>query len=132
MFEPFVERSFEMGFMDKVKSVAQDAANQAKVATSQAQNKIEQTQLTKKMDELARQLGHAVFNERAKGVPATNHDAVIEEMRQLETAIAAANQPQEAQGAPAAPAAAPVSHTDAAPTPPSTSASEPSSGDFKL
>ena len=42
-----------MGFMDKVKSAAQDAATQAKAATSQAQSKIEETQTKKKMDDVA-------------------------------------------------------------------------------
>ena len=119
-----------MGFMDKVKSVAQDAATQAKVATNQAQSKIEQTQLQKKMDDLAKQLGYVVYNERANGAPATNNDALIQEMKGLETSIAAAGQPQ----APAAPTGTPeppVTHTDAAPAP-STSAAEPTSGDFKL
>ena len=121
-----------MGFMDKVKSVAQDAATQAKSATSQAQGKIEQTQLQKKMDGLAKQLGYAVYNERANGAPATGNDALIDEMRSLETSIKAAGEQAATPAAAAPPAEAPpVSHTDAAP-PPSTSASEPTGGDFKL
>ena len=124
-----------MGFMDKVKSVASDAANQAKVATSSAQTKIEQSQLQSKMDGLAKQLGYAVFNERANGTPATGNDALIEEMRGIQTQIAALQQP--AAGDAAAPAGdatatPPVTHTDAAPPAPSSSASEPTAGDFKL
>ncbi len=121
-----------MGFMDKVKSVAQDAATQAKSATSQAQTKIEETQIKKKMDDAAKQLGYAIYAERTQGTPA-DADRLIEEMKGFEAAIAAAAQP-----APEAPAAttgdpAPVSHTDATPPPSvSTSSSEPSSGDFKL
>ena len=123
-----------MGFMDKVKSVASDAANQAKVATSSAQTKIEQSQLQSKMDGLAKQLGYAVFNERANGTPATGNDALIEEMRGIQTQIAALQQPAASEtAAPAGDATAPpVTHTDAAPPAPSTSASEPTAGDFKL
>ena len=128
-----------MGFMDKVKSVASDAANQAKVATSSAQTKIEQSQLQSKMDGLAKQLGYAVYNERANGTPATGNDATIEEMRGIQTQIEALSQPAPDAAAAAAPATTPVSHTDAAPAPaapaappPATSASEPTAGDFKL
>ena len=130
-----------MGFMDKVKSVASDAAAQAKVATSSAQSKIEQSQLQSKMDGLAKQLGYAVYNERANATPATDVEAVIAEMRGIQTQIEALAQPAPdtaAAGEPATPP--PVSHTDAAPgtpaapaaPPPSTSSSEPTSGDFKL
>lgn len=127
-----------MGFMDKVKSVASDAANQAKVATSSAQTKIEQSQLQSKMDGLAKQLGYAVFNERANGTLATGNDATIDEMKGIQNQIEALAQP--APDAASAPAPAPVSHTDAAPAapaapaspPPPTSASEPTAGDFKL
>jgi hypothetical protein len=126
-----------MGFMDKVKSVASDAANQAKVATSSAQTKIEQSQLQSKMDGLAKQLGYAVYNERANGTPATGNDATIEEMRGIQNQIEALSQPAPDAAAAGTPAAPPVSHTDAAPAapatpPPSTSASEPTAGDFKL
>ena len=125
-----------MGFMDKVKSAASDAAAQAKVATGQAQAKIESTQLKSKMDGLAKQLGYAVFNERAHGAPPAGNDALIEEMKGLEAQIAA-TQAATTPAAPAAPtgvppAPAPVTHTDAAPPAPSTSASEPTAGDFKL
>ena len=128
-----------MGFMDKVKSVAQDAATQAKSATSQAQSKIEQSQLQSKMDGLAKQLGYAVYNEKANGAPAAGNDALVEEMKGIETQIAAlaaapaaTDAPPAPSGVPAPPAGtAPVTHTDAAPAP-STSASEPTAGDFKL
>jgi hypothetical protein len=129
-----------MGFMDKVKSVASDAANQAKVATSSAQTKIEQSQLQSKMDGLAKQLGYAVYNERANGTAATGNDATIEEMKGIQAQIEALSQPAPDATAAAPPVSTPVSHTDAAPAapaapatpPPSTSASEPTAGDFKL
>ena len=129
-----------MGFMDKVKSVASDAANQAKVATSSAQTKIEVSQLQSKMDGLAKQLGYAIYNERVNAIPATNNDASVEEMRGIQNQMEALSQPVPDAAAAGSPAAAPVSHTDAAPgapaapaaPPPSTSASEPTAGDFKL
>ena len=122
-----------MGFMDKVKSVAADAATQAKVATSSAQSKIEQSQLQSKLDGLAKQLGYSVYNERAKGAPPAGVDAVVEEMKGIENQIAALAQPSPEATQPGSPAAAPpapVTHTDAAA--PQTSAAEPTSGDFKL
>ena len=128
------EKEFVMGFMDKVKSAAQDAATQAKAATSQAQTKIEETQIKKKMDDVAKQLGYVVYAEKAQGTPATDTDRLVDEMKGLEAALAAAAQAQPAQQAPAMPTdpppAPPVSHTDASPAP--TSASEPTGGDFKL
>ena len=120
-----------MGFMDKVKSAAQDAATQAKAATSQAQSKIEETQTKKKMDDVAKQLGYQIYAERTQGTPAADADRLVEEMKGLEAALAAASQPQAQTPAPPPPdAGAPVTHTDAAPA--STSASEPTAGDFKL
>jgi hypothetical protein len=120
-----------MGFMDKVKSAAQDAATQAKAATSQAQSKIEETQTKKKMDDVAKQLGYQIFAERTQGTPAADADRLLEEMKGLEAALAAAAQPQaQAPATPAPDAGAPVTHTDAAPA--STSAAEPTAGDFKL
>ena len=127
-----------MGFMDKVKSVASDAAQQAKVATSSAQNKIEQSQLQSKMDGLAKQLGYALYNEKANGTPATDTEATIQEMRGIQGQIDALAQPAPDAAAATPPAAPPVTHTDAAAPsapstpPPATSASEPTSGDFKL
>ena len=119
-----------MGFMDKVKSAAQDAATQAKAATSQAQSKIEETQTRKKMDDVAKQLGYVIYAERTQGTPAVDADRLINEMKGFEAALAAAAQPAADAATPAPTETAPVTHTDAAPT--SASASEPSAGDFKL
>ena len=95
-----------MGFMDKVKAAAQDAAAQAKTATGQAQSKLEQVQLKKKLDDAAEKLGHLIYAERTKGTPAGAEAA--------ETSSAAASPPSEA------------------PSQVTTSSSEPTSGDFKL
>jgi len=88
-----------MGFMDKVKSVASDAAAQAKGAADSAQTKIEISQLTSKMDDLAKQLGYSVYNERAHGAPPAGNDALIQQMRDLQDQIAAANPPQPGESA---------------------------------
>lgn len=130
-----------MGFMDKVKSAAQDAATQAKKATSQAQTKMEEGQVKKKMDESARQLGYLVYRERTQGTPAgAEADTHISELQGLEAkltelhaeAAAAPQQPQQTPDAtPAGPGPAPAEQAPP-PSTPSTSSSEPSSGDFKL
>ena len=117
-----------MGFMDKVKSAAQDAAVQAKAATQQAQTKIEQTQLGRQKDDKAKQLGYAIYKERTEGVAATEAEQLIAEIKELDARIAAEGQ--------AAPQTAQQVSGDAPATPPtnqvSTNASEPTSGDFKL
>jgi hypothetical protein len=95
--------------MDKVKAAAEGVATQAKAATATAQDKMEQAQTRKKIDENAKQLGYLIYRERTQGTPAGSEaDSLIGEMTALETQLATAT------AAPAAPAAeAPVSHTDA-------------------
>lgn len=127
-----------MGFMDKMKSAAQDAATQAKKATSSAQTKMEEGQVRKKLDEAAKKLGHLVYRERTQGTPAgAEADTAVAEMQGLEQKIQEL-QAQAAAGAQApageAPAAQPGPASPPAETapPPSTSSSEPTGGDFKL
>jgi hypothetical protein len=76
-----------MGFMDKVKAAAQDAATQAKSATGQAQTKIEQVQLKNRLNSLAEELGQVIFKERTKGTPAADAERLITEMKDLEARI---------------------------------------------
>ena len=127
-----------MGFMDKVKSAAQDAATQAKTATGQAQAKMEQAQLTKQLNERAQQLGHLIYAERTQGTPAgPDADRLVSEMTELKAKIVAEGAPAaqpEPGAAPTAPAAPTDAATPAAPASPgvSTHAAEPTSGDFKL
>lgn len=138
-----------MGFMDKMKAAAQDAATQAKKATSSAQTKMEEGQVRKKMDESAKKLGYLFYRERIQGTPAgAEADSTIAEMQgfeqkiqELQAQAAAADQAAQQAGAPqggeqqtGAPQggpAAPAAETPPANTPP-TSASEPTGGDFKL
>lgn len=117
-----------MGFMDKVKAAAQDVATQAKAATATAQDKVEQAQTRKKIDENAKKLGYLIHRERTQGTPAgAEADTLMAEMTALETQLAAAQ-----AGSVAEAPETPVSHTDASTAAPPTSASEPTSGDFKL
>lgn len=113
-----------MGFMDKVKSAAQDVAQQAKSATSQAQSKIEQTQLKKKMDEAARDLGYLIYKERSEGTAAgAEADKLVEEISSLKAQIEAED---------ASPKAVTEVDDQTPPAAPTPTASEPTSGDFKL
>lgn len=134
-----------MGFMDKVKSAAQDVTQQAKSATSSAQSKMEEGKLRKQTDEAAKRLGYEIYAERTSATPAANADALIAEIQGLEGQIATIRQQAEAAAAAPAPQApveqpapapgpGPAQAPEATPTspPPSTSSSEPSSGDFKL
>ena len=128
-----------MGFMDKMKSAAQDAATQAKKATSQAQTKMEEGQVRKKMDETAKQLGYLVYRERTQGTPAgADADTHVSELQGLEQKLqelqAQAAAGQTAPTPQTTDTAGPAPTTSAAPPPstPSTSSSEPTGGDFKL
>lgn len=116
-----------MGLMDKVKAVAQDAATQAKAATQQAQTKIEQSQLSKKMDDAAKQLGYQLYNERRKGTPATEVERLLDEIGELENRIAIEGQAPPAPSSEGTGAPAAVESTNV-----STSSSEATNGDFKL
>ncbi len=82
-----------MGFMDKMKQAAQDVATEAKKATSQAQEKIEGTQVKKKMNEAAQQLGWLTYRERTQGTPAgADADRLISEISALERQLAEASE----------------------------------------
>ena len=119
-----------MGFMDKVKSAATDAATKAKDAAGQAQDKMEQAQTRKKIDEKKKELGGLIYTERTGGAAAgAQADSVIAEITALEASLEAAEAPAPGSGAVTTPDA-PV--TTSPTPPPSTSASDPAPGDFKL
>jgi hypothetical protein len=99
-----------MGLMDRVKEAAQEVAVEAKKVSAQAQGKIEETQLKRRMDDNAKQLGYLVFRERTQGVPAgTEAERLVSELTSLELQIAKAaadaRAKQEAASAPKAPEA---------------------------
>ena len=77
-----------MGLMDKVKAAAQDAQVQAKKATAQGQEKLEDLKERRKMDELAKQLGYLIYRERSEGTPGgSDVDRLIGEMKELDAQI---------------------------------------------
>jgi len=120
-----------MGFLDKVKSAAQDVAQEAKKATATGKSKMEQSQIRKKINDAAEKLGYLIYKEKTQGTPAgAEVDQLVAEMTSLEAQLQEEAASQEAAAAPET-----ATETAAAPpdTPPaSTSSSEPSSGDFKL
>ena len=96
-----------MGFMDKVKATTQTIAADAKKATAQGKQKIEQSQLRKKADEAAQKLGWLVYRERTDGTPAgAEADSLVAEISSLQSEIAAldAAEPGEASAASTDPA----------------------------
>jgi hypothetical protein len=139
------ERGEFMGFMDKVKSAAQDVTQQAKTATSSAQSKMEEGKLRKQADEAAKNLGWEVYRERTAGTAAANADTLVAEIQSLEGQITALQQQQAASAAAPSPET-PVEQsappgtageqtpeaTPTSPPPAPPSSSEPKSGDFKL
>ena len=116
-----------MGFMDKVKAAAGDAATKAKEAAGTAQEKVEQAQTRKKIGEKKQELGDLIYQERTSGTPAgAQADSLVAEITALEASL-------ETPAAGSAATSTPEGPPDAAaPPPPSTSASDPAPGDFKL
>jgi hypothetical protein len=103
-----------VSFLDKAKAAAEKMATEAKKGASQVQGKIEQTQTSRKADQLATQLGYLIVRERTGGGPAgAEADRLVQEI----TALRTQTQGEDTGGS--------------VPEPP-TSASEPTSGDFKL
>ena len=120
-----------MGFMDKVKAATQDVAQSAKKATSSAQSKMEESQLRKKADEAAKNLGWELYRERTQGAPAPNADTLVAEIQSLEGQIAEIQQQAAAASAaptPQTPVEQSAPATETAAPPASTPSSEPTSG----
>ncbi len=128
-----------MGILDKVKQAAEKAAEGAKKGTAQVREKMELSQLRKKADEDARQLGYLIWRERTDGTPAGEEaDRLVQEITALDEQIreAQAEEPEAASGsvdvtpgeAPPMPGPEPAPPVPAPPT----SSSEPAPGDFKL
>jgi hypothetical protein len=77
-----------MGIMDKVKEAAGTAVEAGKKAADAAKDKVEDVQLRRKADDLAKQLGYLVV---AKGVSAgPEGDALVAQIKELEVQLAAA------------------------------------------
>lgn len=78
-----------MGLRDKLKERAQELASEAKKATSQAQGKLEEVTLRRRMDDAAKQLGYLVYRERTKGTPAgSDADTLVNQMREVDDVLA--------------------------------------------
>ncbi|HEU4480313.1 MAG TPA: hypothetical protein VFS18_00385 [Actinomycetota bacterium] len=77
-----------MGFMDKMKAAAQDVATEAKKATAQGKDKLEEVQTRKKMDEAAKKLGYLIHRERTGATPAgAEADRLIAEISGYQTEL---------------------------------------------
>ena len=76
-----------MGFLDKVKDAAGKAADQAKHATAVGKEKLEDTRLQKKINDLCQEIGALVVAQRRNEAPddaAAQIDAKIAEIAELE------------------------------------------------
>lgn len=108
-----------MGFMDKVKTAAQEVTVEAKKLGAQAQGALSEAQLKRRMDDCAKQLGYLYHQERARGAaPGEEADRLVLEISGLQSQIAQAAAETKIKQA-AAQAQAP------APTPPPTSTDQP-------
>jgi hypothetical protein len=99
-----------MGFIDRVKEAAQEVAVEAKKVSAQAQGKLEETQLRRRMDDHAKQLGYLVHRERTQGVvEGAEAERLVSEITSLQLQIAQAaahtraKQAEATSGAPPAP-----------------------------
>jgi hypothetical protein len=77
-----------MGIMDKVKEAAGTAVEAGKKAADAAKDKVEDVQLRRKADDLAKQLGYLVV-EKGTSVGADG-DALISQIKDLEAQLLAA------------------------------------------
>jgi hypothetical protein len=119
-----------MGFMDKIKEASQNVAAEAKKATAQGKEKLEDMQAKKKMDAAAQKIGYLIYREKTEGTPAGSEtDTLVEEMRTLQAQIDA---DQSAAAAASGEASTGGTTTTAPAAPAEPTSSEPASGDFKL
>ena len=80
-----------MGFMDKVKTAAQEVAVEAKKMGAQAQGALSEAQLKRRMDDCAKRLGYLYHQERTGGsAPSAETDRLVLEISELESQIAQA------------------------------------------
>ena len=92
----------DMGFLDKVKDAAGKAADQAKHATAVGKEKLEDTRLQKKINDLCQEIGALVVAQRRNEAPddaAAQIDAKVAEIAEIEKQMEANNVAGEADGA---------------------------------
>jgi len=83
-----------MGFLDKVKDAAGKAAEQAKHATAVGKEKLEDTRLQKKINDLCEEIGALVVAQRRNEAPddaAAQIDAKVAEIAEIEKQMEANN-----------------------------------------
>ena len=79
-----------MSLLDKAKSVAEKAVAEAKKGAAQVQEKVEDVQLRRKADGLAKELGYLVVKERGGDASAAGDiDRLVAEIGTIEEQIAA-------------------------------------------
>ncbi len=79
-----------MSLLDKAKSVAEKAVAEAKKGAAQVQEKVEDVQLRRKADGLAKELGYVVVKEKAGDASAAAEiDRLVAEIETIEGQIAA-------------------------------------------
>ena len=76
-----------MGFIDKLKEAAQEGVEVAKKGAAAAKDKVEDVQLRRKADDLAKQVGYLVVKGDVSGEEATR---LVSEIKDLEAQLAAA------------------------------------------
>ena len=80
-----------MGFMDKVKTAAQEVTVEAKKLGAQAQGALSEVQLKRRMDDCAKQLGYLYHEERTRGSAlGAEADRLVLEISGFQTQIAQA------------------------------------------
>ncbi len=80
-----------MGFMDKVKTAAQEVTVEAKKLGAQAQGALSEVQLKRRMDDSAKQLGYLYHQERTRGSALGDQaDRLVLEISGFQTQIAQA------------------------------------------
>lgn len=111
-----------MGFMDKLKTAAQEVAVEARKMGVQAQGKLSEAQLKRKMDDSARLLGYLYHQERTRGGALGDEaDALVHTISELEVQIAqtvADTKAKEAAAEAPAPQSSSSPATPSAPQPP--------------
>lgn len=99
-----------MGFFDKLTEGAEKVAKQAERALEQGKTKVEELQLERQMDGVARKLGYLEYDAfRGRVVDAAVRQSYLDELGALEVQIA------QSKEAPAAPAAGDAAAAPAAP-----------------
>jgi hypothetical protein len=96
----------DMGFLDRLSEGAEKVAKQAEKALEQGKTKVEELQLERQMDGLAKKIGYMEYDGfRGRAVDSAIRQSYLDEMVGLEEQIAQAKAPAEAGAASGAPGA---------------------------